>query len=150
MRRPILLTALVLLAAGLPAQAQYGGSPYYGYGGYGPYAGTRTGGVQIQTQREADGYRVVIHAPGRSADDIHVQARGNALHVNVSGGGRGSSGYQGPMQVPYGQGYSYQYGYGGGYQQTSRSFTLPRDADTSDMTRQDGEGVVEVFIPRRR
>lgn len=147
MRRLIPLVALsILLSAAGPAI----GSDYgpYGYPGYGPYQmppmppmpyGPRQSfGAQSGMEKGVteEGYTLRIHTAPRRPQDIEVSAEQGFLILRSARSEQTDVQRQGA------------YNYSRSYSSFNRRVQLPRDADSSRMVRTDGDGVIDILIPR--
>jgi HSP20 family molecular chaperone IbpA len=130
---------LVLTLAAGPAVAWWGppGGPP-GYAMPGPGAMAPAVAVRLETQTTQDGYRLLVHLTGLQPGEIAVTVEGNALVVR--------SGHTEQVnQVEQG---GYQFSHRTSH--FARRLQLPPDADVQAMKRIDGEGLVEIQLPRRR
>ena len=150
--RPIALVLLLLGVSQAGAQypdyygdPTYQGAPpaYYGAPGYRRLpppdrAGRRWGQGSLRIEKGLDetGYTLIIHTGERSPEGIEVIPRGNSLVI-------GSQSIEMQRKKDRG-GYSYSRQWGS----SSRNIRLPRDADINGMVRTDGEGVINISIPR--
>ena len=147
MRGFISLVAFSLLAsvAGPSAGYDYGSYGYPGYGQYpappmpqmphGPYASTgRQSGMEKGVTDE--GYTLRIHTAPRRPQDIEVTADRGILVVRSVRSDQTDYRREG--------GYSYRRSFSSFH----RRLQLPGDADPGRMVRTDGDGVIDILIPR--
>jgi hypothetical protein len=147
MRRVILLTAVTLLlsAAGSVMGADYGPYGYPGYGPYqmpqippmpqGPYS-SYGGQSRMEKGVTDEGYTLRVYTAPRRPQDIEVSVDQGAL---VLRGVRSE-------QTDYRRqgGYSYRRS----FSSYNRRVQLPQDADPSRMVRTDGDGFIDILIPK--
>ncbi len=132
----------VLMMAGVPAQTSgYGSQGYPGYGGYMPPASPGShagrGGVRLEKGKTEDAYTLRVYTGRRRPQDIEVSVdRGYLVLRSVRS-----------EQINWNQqgGYSYQRS----YSRFHRSLPLPRDAAPDQMSRTDGDGIIDIVIPKQ-
>ena len=145
-------TAALLLLAGsmAPAVAQFPGPfghPYPPGFAPGQGFGQPAGNIELQTREDDKGYYLTINTGDRQPSEIKVDIDTRGIVVRtVQDASRESQ-----QSTPPGQGYSsYSYSYSSSHSGFTRRLPLPFDADGTNATREDGDGKVTIFIPRRQ
>lgn len=129
------LILLFVFANGALAWGQYG-QMYHGYQAYPGGVGVSAAFYVEQRQWPA-GYGIRLHIPDRRTADIHVSVEGSGLSIRSEGGQQSTPGGAfGPVFMQFG---SY-----------SQWLILPGDADMSQMKLTNHDGVIDIYIPRRR
>ena len=143
-------TALLLIAASAtPVSAQFAPPfPPPGLQGFptAPNFGQPPLRINLQTTQDSKGYYLTINTGDSdpSAVKVDIDPRGLTIH-NSQNSSREVS-----QASPPGQGYSaYSYSYSSSHSNLGRFIPLPADADSENATREDGEGKLVIFIPRR-
>lgn len=138
---------------GSPPPGFFGpGAPFSGPEGYGmPPAGFPGGrygygsdrpGMQVSRRTTEDAYLLDIQLRGMRPDEVQVRAQGRWITID-----RVSSAQEvREEQLDQGRGYARSFSYSSGT--ASRRMTLPPDADTSAMQREDGESSIRIRFPR--
>lgn len=126
-----------------PAYPPYGAGP--GFPGMGrPGYGGPPGRLQISRRATEDSYIIEVQLNGMKPEEVQVSTRGNWISV-----GRDQSRHEvREDNFDQGRGYSRSYSFSSG--SASRRFSVPGDADLEAMTQEESEGVLRIFIPRRR
>ena len=137
------LGCCVLLAAGAFAQTSgYGTQGYPGYGGYMPPAPSASyggrGGVRFEKGKTDDAYTLRVHTGRRRPQDIEVTADRGYLVLRSVRSEQTSRNRQG--------GYSYSRS----FSRFQRTLPLPRDAVPEQMSRTDGDGIIDIVIPKQQ
>lgn len=142
--RPSLKAVLLAVPLALPTgvSAWWGPPPGFPTPGYGPMPGTTepvapSPRLTLEPGVVEGGYRVVVHVAGAEPKDVVVEVVQGRLVVSTGGGEAIDAQRPG------------SYGYYHTRSRKQRILSLPFDADTQSMTRTDGEGQLELFIPRR-
>ncbi len=139
----IALGISVLLVTAAPAQTPgYGSYGYPGYGGYMPQAASGPqfgqGGVRLEKGKTDDAYTLRVYTGRRRPHDIEVNVerghlvlrsvRSEQTNINRQGG----------------------YSYSRSFSRFHRALPLPRDAAGDQMSRTDGDGTIDIVIPKLR
>jgi HSP20 family molecular chaperone IbpA len=128
-------------------EAQAPGYPPFGPGrgfpGMGQYGGTQAP-MQISRQSTEDAYIIEIQLADMTPEELQISTRGNWISI-----GKDQS-RQEIKEDTFDQGRGYARSYSFSTGSASRRFSLPGDADMEAMSREEGEGVVRLVIPRRR
>lgn len=91
----------------------------------------------VEQRQWPAGYGIRLYIPDRRTGDIHVSVEGNSLSIRSEGGEQSAPmGTSGPVFMQFGS--------------FSQWLSLPADADMSQMKITSGEGVIDIFIPRKR
>lgn len=147
MRRVIIFTAVIFLlgGAGLVMGADYGP---YGYPGYGPYQAPQmppmpqgpypTYGGQADMEKGVTdkGYTLRVYTAPRRPQDIEVSVDQGALVLR--GVRSEQTDYRREGRYSYHRSFSTYY----------RRVPLPQDADPSRLVRTDGDGFIDILIPK--
>ena len=152
-----LSVAGLLVAMAAQAYPPYGYGPYPGYApptgpygppfGYGPSAmGTpeRAQSLRVSRSADADAYYITINTSGLDPKEVQVLAEGRWILIGLGQSKQDST----QQSFDQGRGYTQSYSYSTG--QTNRRFTVPSDADTQAMRREETQDQVRIIIPRRR
>ena len=139
----IALGISVLLVTAAPAQTPgYGSYGYPGYGGYMPQAASGPqfgqGGVRLEKGKTDDAYTLRVYTGRRRPQDIEVTVERGYLVL------RSLRSEQTNLQRQGG------YSYSRSFSRFHRTLPLPRDAVAEQMSRTDGEGVIDIVIPKLR
>jgi HSP20 family molecular chaperone IbpA len=110
------------------------------FGGHGGLSGP----LQISRRATEDAYIVEVQLNGMNPQEIQVSTRGNWIGI-----GQDRS-HQEVREDNFdqGRGYSRSYSFSSG--SAIRRFNVPQDGDLGAMTREAGDGVLRIIIPRRR
>ena len=113
----------------------------------GPGFGQPAGNIDLRTSEDDQGYYLTIATGDHQPADIKVDIGNRGILVRtVQDGSR-----EAQQSTPPGQGYSsYSYSYSSSHSGFTRRLPLPFDADATNATREDGDGTVTIFIPRRQ
>ncbi len=134
------LVCSVLLVAGVPAQTSGYGSQ--GYPGYMPPAPPGShpgrGGVRLEKGKTEDAYTLRIYTGRRRPQDIEVSVDRGYLVLRSVRSEQTNWNQQG--------GYSYKRS----SSRFHRSLPLPRDAVPEQMSRTDGDGIIDIVIPKQQ
>lgn len=141
------LSGLTLMAALSPASAQIPG-PFAPPSPPGPTFAMNQG-MDIQTREDDKGYYLIIRTQGIAPDQVRVDIQGNQIAIEAGNENSRRVTRNGPGNDGRGQSYSYHYSYSSSSSHTFRRLSLPLDADTGKLAREDGEGQVTIFIPRK-
>lgn len=137
------LILFMAVSLALPATAWYPGP----YGAAHPYAGaTPPGGfgyqeprrIRVETLQTADGYVARVNLQGYRPSDIEVKVEGRHLLIHSARSEQREERMDGG------------YRFARSSQRFFKRLPLPGDAQPDAMQRTDGDGYVEVLIPRRR
>ena len=147
----------LLVAMAAQAYPPYGYGPYPGYAppmgtygllyGYGPPtmgAPERTQGLRVTRNTDAEAYYITIDTSGIDPKAVQVRVEGRWILIGLDRSTQDST----QQSFDEGRGYARSYSYSTG--QTNRRFTVPQDADTQAMRREETEDQVRIIIPRRR
>lgn len=121
---------------GFPASPNLAGPDRPGF----PRAG---GPLRFNQTVTAEGYVLEIPLDGLKAEDIQVQIEGRSLRISRDTTTRKTR----EETLGDGQGYLRSYSFSSGH--ASRRLSLPPDADTGAMRREDGTEQVRIILPRR-
>jgi len=135
-RIPHLLIASILFTAVLSVQGKALADELDGRG-YQPYAGNAAASLHIQTGMTADGYYVRAFPGGLRPEDMQVIVRGNRLILQTAQSNLYRS--TGPDERSFAQ----------WHMRLRRQLPLPYDADWTRMSTSTGNGVLNIYIPRR-
>ena len=118
------------------------GTTYPGDRGYFPYAGSAEGNhylgsLQLQTGMTEDGYYVRAYLEGLRPEDLQIYLRRNRLVLQIAQGDRYG------LYNPHARRASRW------HMRFRRQLRLPYDADWARMTMSTGNGLMEIYIPRR-
>ena len=131
-----LVTAAPAQTSGYPSQG------YPGYGGYMPYAPPAPqvgrGGIHFEKGKTDDAYTLRVYTGRRRPQDIEVTTNQGYLVLRSVRSEQTDYRRQG--------GYSYSRS----FSRFFRTLPLPQDALPEQMTRTDGEGVIDIVIPKQR
>ncbi|MDJ0863984.1 MAG: Hsp20/alpha crystallin family protein [Gammaproteobacteria bacterium] len=133
----------VVLAAAASAQTPgYGPPGYPGYGGYTspgtPGSQFGQGGVRLEKGKTADAYTLRVYTGRRRPQDFEVNVERGHLVL------RSLRSEQTDMRRQGG------YSYSRSMSRFQRRLPLPRDAIAEQMSRTDGEGIIDIVIPKQR
>ena len=134
------LVCSVLLVAGVPAQTSgYGSQGYPGYMSPAPPDSHHgRGGVRLEKGKTEDAYTLRIYTGRRRPQDIEVSVDRGYLVLRSVRSEQTNWNQQG--------GYSYKRS----YSRFHRSLPLPRDAVPEQMSRTDGDGIIDIVIPKQQ
>ena len=150
----IMTTAILLFSATALSWSPYGYGPEQGTAPLWPAPNQGSGGWQtpqpvqrigIERTADQDNYYLIIRLSGMEPQAVAVNVEGDRWLAIRSQDSRGSS-YENTSED--GSAYYRSFSYGSG--STSRRISLPRDADTTALQREDGEGQIRIAIPRKR
>ncbi len=146
------------LAIAAQAYPAYGYGPPPGYppfpGGYaeppgysyGPTQARPSSGERLNITRDADAnaYYLTIDTQGVDPKAVQVRIDGRSILVGMDRSKQDS------VQQTFDEGRGYIRSYSLSRGQTNRRFTLPQDAETGAMQREDKDNQVRIVIPRRQ
>lgn len=147
---PVALAVLTATGA-VQAYPPYDYGPYPGYmptpqmPPYGPFGvggPEQRQGLSISRDADADAYYITIATNGIEPKAVQVRTEGRWILIGLD------RSQQDSYQDTFDQGRGYVRSYSLSSGQTSKRFTLPRDADPQALRREDGEKQVRVIIPR--
>ena len=136
--------ASMIFAALLPVTAWgYGPAGYPCDSIYPSYTGDAEshqyrGSFRVQTGMTGDGYYARVRLDGLRPEDIHVSLQRNRLVIQAAQGGR------------YGPPDAGTHGTSQWHMSFRRQLRLPDDADWTRMTTNIQNGIMEIYMPRRR
>lgn len=119
-----------------------GPGPSWAYPGSGVPSFGRPPGFRISRATSNDAYSLTIHLHGMSPEEVQVRAQGQSLVISRE---RTEQQIQ-KDSFDDGRGFMRSFSYSSGT--SSRRLTVPRDADLSAMSREDGEESIHIRIPR--
>ncbi len=135
--------SVLLATGGASAQTSgYGSQGYPGYGGHmppapsGSYAGR--GGVRLEKGKTDDAYTLRVYTGRRRPQDIEITTDRGYLVLRSVRSEQTNWNQQG--------GYSYSRS----FSRFHRTLPLPRDAAPEQMSRTDGDGIIDIVIPKQR
>ncbi len=137
-----LVCGVLLVAAALAQTPGYGSQGYPGYGSYmpptpsGSYGGR--GGVRFEKGKTDDAYTLRVYTGRRRPQDIEVTVDRGYLVLRSVRSEQTSRDQKG--------GYSYSRS----FSRFHRTLPLPRDAAPEQMSRTDGDGTIDIVIPKQR
>jgi HSP20 family molecular chaperone IbpA len=150
----IITTVLLMLSASAVSLSPYGykqvqwsgpswAHPNQGLGGW--QAPPQFQRMRVERSADQDNYYVTILVAGMEPQSLSVTVEGDRWLAIRTEDSREST-YQNTAEN--GSAYYRSYSYSSG--SNSRRISLPPDADVAALQREDGEGQVQVTIPRRR
>jgi hypothetical protein len=126
---------LLLMAGAASADGRYGPLPYDPAGRPGGTA--LTASLHVQQWQWPAGYGIRLYLPARGTPDIRVAVEGQRIRIHSQAAQRAApQGLPGPLFMQFGG--------------VSQTLTLPPDADMRRMRVGTRDGLIEIFIPRRR
>ncbi len=138
----LLVTAAFAQTSGYGSEARpgYGYQGYPGYRGYMPpaFPGSQAGrgGVRLEKGKTDDAYTLRVHTGRRRPQDIEVTVERGYLVLRSIRSEQTDISREG--------GYSYSRS----FSRFHRTLPLPRDAAGDQISRTDGDGVIDIVIPK--
>lgn len=124
----------------------YGPPSWDNAGPYGYSPGMRAGpreGLRIIRDADANAYYILISTGDVAPQAVQVRIEGRWLLVGIDRSRQDS------VQQSFDEGRGYQRSFSYSTGQTNRRLTVPQDADTAGMRREDGDREVRITLPRR-
>ena len=135
----------VFVVTGVAAQTYgYGSQGYPGYGDYMPppppmpSARSAPGGMRFEKGKTDTAYTLRVYTGRRTPSEIEVSSEPGYLVLHSAR----------TDQTDVRRDGSYQYRRS--FSRFHRRLPLPQDADPAHLTRTDGDGVIDIMIPRRQ